>query len=59
MPTITPGDSLQLFLFPARRLECFDKNEYCCLGAGQTCPREIIQVCSWGAGNDGRDFVSI
>lgn len=37
----------------------FNKNEYFCLGTGQICPREMIQVCDWGAGNDGRHLVRI
>lgn len=48
MPTITPGNSLQLFLLSARWLVCFDKNEYC-LDTGQTCLREMIQVCGLGS----------
>lgn len=48
-----------LTVFTARWLVCFDKNEYFCLGIGQICPREMIQVCGWRVGNDGIDLVRI
>lgn len=59
MSAFTPVNSLQFFLLSARWLVCFDKNECCCLGDSQRCPRKMVQVCGWEAGNGGRDLISI
>lgn len=55
-------NSLQFFLFPARWLVCFDKNEYFCLDIGQICQERDSSVWlgsrKWWNGF-GKDFMII